>query len=77
MFLILLFYIFSFEDKNLMNCMLQEAMEHSAKTDMDSDSFVRVVQEVNSSQEVIHADMLTVCVGGFHTTALCKSNIIL
>ena len=55
-----------------MYTMLREAVEHADQTEVDRDMFVQVVREINQSKEVIDADMLTVCVGGFHTTAVCK-----
>ena len=65
-------YFALYPDKETMYSMLRKVVEHAKNNDVDSDMFVQVVQEVNQSQEVIDADMLSLCIAGFHTTALCK-----
>ena len=64
------FYLLA--DRNIMKAMLHEALNNPHSSETESDMFVNVVQEVNTTPEDVDADMFSVCVGGFHTTTFCK-----
>ena len=62
-------------DKQVIFSLVEDVLNKVSQTDLDKDMFLHVVQQFNDSLEVMKSNMVTMFVGGFHTTAFCKCQI--